>query len=279
MSACRHEQNGILFYTSVLFDSFSVPHLFAGRHGGVSRGVFSSLNVSQNRADADGKTDADENIAENCRRALSLIGAKPEQCAMMKQIHSDIVLAATRSLSEESAEGFSACDGLIAAPNGKIDTLGVKTADCVPILLYDVKNGFAAALHAGWRGTVVGIAEKAVRKMRALGADGRIIAAIGPRIGVCCYEVGRTVYDACPMLSEEERKRGFPKEYMRDGVPKFRADLGELNRIFLMRAGLREEDIDLLPICTACSSKDFFSHRASGGFSGTNLSLIRASTK
>ena len=282
MSACRHEQNGILYYTSSLLDSFSVPHLFAGRHGGVSAGsgAFSSLNVSQSRADADGKRDSTENVAENCRRALSLLERTPATCAMMNQIHSDAVLTAREAESISACFAFGKkipdCDGLIAKKGEKIDTLGVKTADCVPILLYDVKNDIAAALHAGWRGTTAGIAEKAVRKMRAAAdsADSRIVAAIGPRIGACCYEVNDAVYDACRSLSEREREACFPCAYVRGGEQKYRADLGEINRVFLLRAGISAEDIDLLPLCTRCLEKDFFSHRASHGFSGTQISLI-----
>lgn len=105
-------------------------------------------------------------------------------------------------------------------------------------------------------------------------ADSRIVAAIGPRIGACCYEVNDAVYDACRSFSEREREACFPCAYVRGGEQKYRADLGEINRVFLLRAGISAEDIDLLPLCTRCLEKDFFSHRASHGFSGTQISLI-----
>lgn len=276
MSLVRHEYGAMPYYTSSLLDSFSVPHLFATRKGGVSTGVFSSLNLSQSRKDADGRTDTAENVAENYRRALLPLKSRPDRTAAMKQIHSDTVLAAQKSLADTVLENsFPECDGLFAVKGGKIDTLAVKTADCVPILLYDVDCDVAAALHAGWRGTTAGIAEKAVRTLRENGAHGRILAAVGPRIGVCCYEVNAAVYDACKGFTEEERTRCFPVSYEKDGEQKYRADLGELNKLFLLRAGLSENDIDLLPLCTCCRHDEFFSHRAMTGHSGTQLSAIR----
>ena len=275
MSFCRHERKGIVYYTSSLLDSFGIPHLFAARGGGVSGGAFSSLNISQNRRDADGKTDTPENVAENYRRALAILNRTPDRAAAMTQIHSDFVMRAERSLGESVSENrFPECDGLWTKRGEEIDTLCVKTADCVPILLYDTEYHFAAALHAGWRGTVGGIAEKAVSVLRRNGARGRILAAVGPRIGACCYEVNRTVYDACAALSEAERAVCFPKRYEKDGETKYRADLGELNRFFLRRAGLCDGDIDILPLCTGCRPDEFFSHRASHGHSGTQISAI-----
>lgn len=276
MPACRHEKDGMVYYTSTLFDSYEIPHFFAARWGGVSRGAFASLNVSCNRLSQEGTPDDPAQVAENCRRAFSIFNRPLSCCAMMRQIHSSRVMPAETSLDRSFAgEGFPSCDGLITQRGNRIDALGVKTADCVPVLLYDLDSDIACALHAGWRGSVADICGKAVEQIRkASGSRGQLAACIGPCIGPCCYEVNRQVADACGQLTKEEFSRCFPRRYEKQGEEKFRADLREINRVFLLRAGLSAENIDLMPLCTACSGGDFFSHRASGGFSGTQLSAV-----
>ncbi len=275
MSAIRHEQNGIVYYTSSLFDSFKIPHAFAGRKGGVGKGVFDSLNVSLDRKAPDGSRDDPEAVEENCRRIAALLGASLKNCAMMKQVHGTEIIVPTVSLGNcfRDPTLFPSCDGLLTESN-EISVVGVKTADCVPIFLYDIQNDDACALHAGWRGSVGNIAGKAVKCLSERHADAEIVAAIGPCIGSCCYEVDRTVYDACPPLSDAERASVFPRAYVKDGTKKFRADLAALNRILLHRAGLPDANIDILSLCTACHTDEFFSHRAFGGFSGTQGSFV-----
>lgn len=284
MSAIRHEHNRIVYYTSSLLDSYEIPHAFAGRRGGVGEVVFDSLNVSLDRKAPDGTTDSPDTVRENCERILRLpslafaVDTPSEplaHCAMMKQIHSDVIDIPTVSIGKCFSEPscFPSCDGLITESD-ELSVLGVKTADCVPILLYDVRNDVACALHAGWRGSVANIAGKAVARLFAMHADAQIVAAIGPCIGACCYEVDRTVYDACRALSENERQIVFPKTYKKDGTEKFRADLVALNRIFLLHAGLPASNIDAFSLCTCCHDDEFFSHRASHGFSGTQGAFI-----
>ena len=282
MAFTRHEKDGIIYYTSPLFDEYKIPHLFCGRLGGVSVGDFSSLNFSSVRKDSQGHTDKGENIRENLKRALHLIGSDETRCAMMKQIHSADILKAERSCFDifGTEDDFPPCDGIFAVKEGNIDTVGVKTADCVPILLYDIKNDIPCAIHAGWRGSVGDIAGNAVRAIKKEHPDAQFVAAIGPCILQCCYEVNDIVKDAlfekCDSvgIKTHTAKECFTERYIKDGENKYKIDLTKVNAMYLEKAGIPAEKISFSGICTCCESELFFSHRASGGHSGTQLSAV-----
>ncbi len=271
----KRSKNGVVYYTSPLFDSLEIPHLFATRFGGVSGGAFDSLNVSTARKDADGFTDSPENVEENYRRALSVMGTLPENACAAKQVHSDKVVEVS---SSDGGKGILCgvpampdCDGIIARKNTeKISSVCVKTADCVPVLMKNVKTGDVCAVHAGWRGTVMDIAGKAARKL-ANGNMTDIVAAIGPCIGQCCYEVGAEVYTAFEQLFKSKiADYDINLLFTAD----IHLDLALANRELLKLAGVKEDNIDVSGICTCCSGDEFFSHRASGGHSGTFVSAI-----
>jgi YfiH family protein len=159
-------------------------------------------------------------------------------------------------------------DGLVTAqPN-----LGLIcfTADCVPLLLAEPQARVVAAVHAGWRGTVQSIAAEAVRQMVAAGADPKkIIAAIGPSIGPCCFEVGAEVQaeftarfgDALPL-----QKSNRPGHTM--------VNLWQANRLVLQQAGLRNEHIFCAETCTFCNNLDYYSHRYTNGMRGNMIGAI-----
>ncbi len=282
MAFTRHEKSGMIYYTSPLFDSFGVPHFFCTRSGGVSRGAFESLNFSSVRKDREGNVDAPENIRENLKRVLELFGTQAENCAMMKQVHSAKVKRAISSCKEffDREGSLLHCDGIFADGCG-IDTVCVKTADCVPILLYDVTNNIPCAIHAGWRGSVADIAGNAVREIKKNYPDAYFIAAIGPCIRSCCYEVSKNVVDGLLLTCKasgikEEAVQGCIRDsYIKDGEEKFKIELAAVNRMFLENAGVKGEDISDSGICTCCDSDEFFSHRAWQGFSGTQISGVR----
>lgn len=298
MAYKRHEKNGMVYYTSPLFDEYEIPHFFASRRGGVSAGDFESLNISYSRKNSCGFADSPKNICENLRRGLSLIGSSPECCAMMNQIHSAVVETAMGCCGSAEADAFDgkkefqACDGLIVhaqrgqnLKDSEIDTLCVKTADCVPVLIYDIRNDVACALHAGWRGTVGAICMNAVRLMKKMNEDAELVAAIGPCIGGCCYEVNDAVYTAAIDAAEKndipaaEIEKCFLSRYCACGENKYKASLSSLNRTFLHCAGIPMKNISDSKLCTCCASdehgKIFFSHRASGGHSGTQMSVVK----
>jgi hypothetical protein len=184
----------------------------------------------------------------------------PEQDhAALDQIHSDIIVKA------EGARGcLGAGDGLITGVAGLM--LGVRTADCVPILLVDERRRAVAAVHAGWRGTLARIAARAIEAMtREYGSQPEdLIAAIGPCIGRCCYEVGPDV------------ARAFGAWFPELPAPRGPAhlDLEEANRRILAAAGVPAMRIHAAGLCTGCRARDFHSYRRDGLRAGRLLAAI-----
>lgn len=279
----KHEKDGVCFYTSPIFEKHGIVHGFFTRHGGVSEGCFDSLNVSTARKDRNGECDKAQNVFENYRLALSCLGTTPERAVGAKQVHENVVL---RVKNENAGRGINpnlpelcGCDGLfLDGTANEIDALCVKTADCVPILLSSKDGKEVSAVHAGWRGTVADIVTKAAEKFSCPKED--ILCAIGPCIGVCCYEVGEEVYEAVKRLFAFKGVENLVDSMFRNicscsASSKKKANLSEINKQLLLNFGLPEENIDVAGICTACHEDEFFSHRTSGGFSGTFPSIIK----
>lgn len=165
----KRQKSGITYFKSALFDSFSIPHMFAASRGGVSCGDFSSLNISLSRKDRNGICDTLDNVSHNLSRCLEIIGENINGCAMMEQIHSSLVCPAEFSFFDSPhAHKF---DGVFTDGKSGIRSLCVKTADCVPVLLYELNNDVACAIHAGWRGTVFDICGNAVRAIKERYSD------------------------------------------------------------------------------------------------------------
>jgi len=156
-----------------------VRHAFFTRHGGVSTGIYDSLNVGL------GSKDDPAAVVENRRRAAAHFGAPAEALSTCYQIHSAATVVATAPWGDVRQEG----DGVVTQTPGVV--CGALSADCAPILLADAQAGVVAAVHAGWRGALGGVVASAVTSMVELGAQpGRIIAVVGPCIGPNSYEVG-----------------------------------------------------------------------------------------
>lgn len=284
----KRTSGALTYFVSPLLEKHGFRHGFFTRFGGVSTGVFDSLNVSAARKDQAGQTDSRAHIEENYRRALGVFGIAPENAATTKQQHTALVRTAGK---EDGGRGVKAdknwddgFDALIVRPDSPVRAACVKTADCVPVLLANIRTGAACAVHAGWRGTVAGIAEKAAAGL----ADGRpedLVAAVGPAIGLCCYEVGEEVVSAVKNALRF-RSANFDTDTLFMTVAacslggKVHVDLARANAAILTLCGVPEENIDLARICTACytdgDTRPFFSHRASGGYSGTFVSLVEA---
>lgn len=186
----------------------------------------------------------------------------PAEYTNLKQTHSDLAL---------SADGQRGCfgrgDALIVSEPGNL--VGIRTADCIPILLADPVRRVVAAVHAGWRGTVANIAGKTVRKItKELGGSAHdLIAAIGPGIGVCCFEVGMDVWEQFWDL--------FPERMSIGSVDRHYVDLVEANRRQLLEAGIPAEHIDVSGLCTVCSGTgEFHSYRRDRDNSGRMVSAI-----
>lgn len=279
------------YITSKLFERYGIPHGFMTRRGGVSVGeAFGSLNVSSSRKDAGFNTDLTANVDENYRRIFAEFGTVPERCVNATQTHSDIILevkSADGGLGTIYSRGYMPeCDGLLLHPNSGIDAVCVKTADCTPVIFANTKTGSVCAVHAGWRGTVKGISAKAAALLGEESDVRDVIAAIGPCIGKCCYEVGEEVRSAaCEYFLSETNDASFSealtaKCFAPKPGGKFMADLIALNREMIALCGVPRENIDSVGLCTCCTRRDgaplFFSHRASGGHSGGELTLVQS---
>ena len=243
-----------------------VVHGFSTRLGGVSTGIYESLNLGSTRGDDS------EHVRENYRRFFAAVGADLSTVAMTNQVHSDVVRPVTTAdikaglLDPEPYEA----DGLVTDIPGV--ALVIFSADCLPILLYDPVRRVIAAVHAGWRGTAAGIVERAVEKMSFYGCRPvDILAAIGPGISQCCFETHEDVPNAMttalgvratPFLSPIENG-------------KFKVDLKGINALRLERAGLHTEHISVATDCTACLPEKYWSHRFTGGVRGSQAAVIQ----
>ena len=244
-------------------EGIPVPHCFTTRMGGVSQGYLSSLNISLHRGDDP------KNVEENFCILADALGIVPEDFVLTKQIHSDIVVKVGRAdRGKHMVEGAShVCDALITNEPGV--ALVVFTADCTPILLHDPVTGAVGAVHAGWRGTAMGIAGKTVAAMvKEFGCQAKNIrAAIGPNIAECCFETDRDVPDAMVEALGEEAT-----PYIRPNGEKYYVNLKEINALWLRKAGV--EHIEISNACTVCRSDLYWSHRVTRGERGSQGAII-----
>jgi len=241
-----------------------VAHGFFFRRGGVSPPPYDSLNAGPKGGDRM------ENVRENLGRVARALALPGERILCASQVHGDRVLHVSGSEPSlfEPGDPLQG-DGLVTLERGLY--LGILTADCVPILLFDPRRPAVGAVHAGWRGTAKGIAAKAVCTMRdELGCDASDLhAALGPAIGPCCYVVGDEVARA---FVEQEGKSGH--FLLAAGPGRWKLNLEGLNRHQLIRAGIRKENIDSSSLCTSCRNDLLFSARADGEPTGRQISIV-----
>lgn len=269
----REEKNGVVIYRSTLLDG--VRHGFSTRIGGVSEGETSALNVGYDRGDDN------DTVNENRRRLAAACGICRRRfiCGRVfvsaRQTHS----ARIEYVTPSTAKADYVCDGFVTDTPGV--PIAVKTADCVPILLYESGAGVAAAVHAGWRGTARGIAAVAVERMCRLGAKrDRIRAAIGPAICGDCFVVGEDFaeqFDALASSSPHYRVRlassALTEEFVRRGDDgRLRCDLRAVNARVLSYVGVSETDVSTL--CTMENGDEFYSHRRDGTKRGVMAAVI-----
>jgi len=257
-------QSGDLLYLAD--DSIETPHGFTSRLGGVSQGIFASLNLGVNRGDDPVA------VSENYDRVASMFNIRKEELVFTRQVHGDTVRLAGQS--DRQGDIFAPtpqeADGLVTAERNL--PLMVFTADCIPILLWDQRTGAVGAVHAGWRSTVLDIAGKAVtRLITDCGSRPQDIrAAMGPGIGRCCFETGSEV--AVAVVDLLGREAGACMAAC--AQEKRMVDLKEVNRRLLLRAGLLPDRISVSDICTMCNHETFWSHRATAGHRGSQAALI-----
>lgn len=234
----------------------NLVHGFLGRRGGVSSGPFAELNLSYNVGDAP------EMVQENWHRVRDNAGGL--HCTRMQQVHGDRVVI----IDNADLDGGKA-DAMVTGMRGM--AVGVLTADCVPILLVAPGHHVVAAVHAGWRGTLAGVARRAVQHIEQTFATKatEVHAALGPSIDGCCYEVDRSIADAL-----EQRWGTQSGAVRRDRGPKPMVDLRRVNTAILEGAGVRGVQIANVGPCTRCAATEYFSHRAANGPTGRQWSYI-----
>jgi len=241
------------------FNTLQARHAIFTRHGGLSPEPWESLNV--------GGTVGDDLIRVRTNRNLSLkaLGCSPESVFDVWQVHGVDVVCATAPRPD--TESVRQAD-IILTDKPEL-TLYMRFADCVPILFHDPRKGVIGVAHAGWKGTVRDVATSTVNALKKqYGCNpADVVAGIGPSIGPDHYEVGADV-----ILQVMQRFGDDSDGLLKSHNGKIHFDLWKTNRLLLERAGV--EQIEVAEICTACNTKDWFSHRAEKGRTGRFGALI-----
>jgi polyphenol oxidase len=245
------DRGGLRVLAWPALDPYPVDALVTSCHGGVSTGVYATLNLSF------GVGDRPEHVLENRRRTAAALGADLADFVFGSQVHGAVARVVTRADRGAGAAaagpGVGAADALVTSDPGLV--LGAVVADCVPILLYDPGAHVAACVHAGWRGTVAGVTGVAVAAMARLGTKpADVIAGIGPAIGPDRYQVGEEVAAAV-----RDRFGARAGQVIRpDGTGRWLCDLWSANRLLLREAGVAGDNIHVADVPTGT---DFFSNR------------------
>ena len=260
--------NGVCFLKSTRLKS---NHGFSTRIGGVSELEHTkSLNL------AFGMGDDERIVRKNVEIFARALGIDEKSIISVPQVHSNEVRTVSASDAGEGVDKKSAfsCDGYATVESGL--PIGIKTADCVPILL-EARNDdgeviAVSAVHAGWRGTAERIAEVAVEKLCSFGTEPKnIYVAIGPCIDECCYEVGNDFTDKIVEKLGQNYENKFINK-MENGS--LFANLKGMNFEILLACGVPMENIDISDMCTCCNPEFFYSHRRQKGIRGAHLNVI-----
>jgi len=207
----------------------------------------------------------EESIDILAGRMKSVFGL--ENIATVDQVHGTAVVVCDEDVDDPEKLGSKRADAIIAAR--RFVAVGVRTADCLPILVADKDARVAAAVHAGWKGLASGVVSSAVEAIEEKYnvAPGDLLVAVGPHIGACCYEVG-------PEVAEVYMKK-FGDGVLRPGKgDRSYLDLGEAAKKTLIKHGLKIENVEILNLCTSCDEEHFYSYRRDGKNAGRQLSFI-----
>lgn len=261
-----HTVDGLLYYTFPAFDKTGlVTHGFSTRLGGVSTGIYQSMNLSFTRGDDEAA------VRENFARFCRAIGSDSSRTVVSAQQHHTTIYNATASDCGRGVlreRGYTDIDGLLTdEPNVLLCT---QYADCVPLFFIDPVRRVVGTSHAGWRGTAAEIGAVTVERMCGDYGCRRedILAGIGPSIGPCCFEVDAPVYEAFL------KTPSFDETCVRHRGEKFDIDLWEINRRTLLSAGITPDHITVTDLCTKCHPEVFWSHRVTGNQRGSLAGFI-----
>ncbi|MBI3754123.1 MAG: peptidoglycan editing factor PgeF [Deltaproteobacteria bacterium] len=275
---------GIQYASSSILESIDfISHGFLSRIGGISKPPFASLNFDMRDGD---------NIAniEHTKAAVGrLFGFDVKRLLTINQVHGSDILVIDKPVKDILNLSKTSADAIIT--NQYDFAIGILTADCVPILLLDPVKKVIGAVHAGWKGTVKTVVQKAIDTMvKQFGSDKKeILAAIGPSIGQCCYKVDGAVakefrgnefiiprpilrMGAPPPLKKGESKGDLAKEGRGDSC--WQLDLKKANLSQMANSGILEKNISVEDLCTSCRNDLFFSYRADNKKTGRQLNFI-----
>jgi hypothetical protein len=244
-------QGTIAILRSKVIPTEGFIHGFPERHGGISTGLRSSLNLGFRWGD-------DKSIVDANRRIVAEhVGYDPDALVVTKHVHGTGVWRVGEELPDPPE-----FDGLVSDRVGPV--LGAFAADCIPIVFADPVGRVCGACHSGWRGTVAGVSARVVERMVEAGSKpANIRVALGPSIAACCFEVGPEV------VEEFTRRFGDLPGLVVQGI-----DLRVASRRILEEAGVTPEHIDDTPPCTKCNPERFFSYRRDGREGGVHMGFI-----
>jgi YfiH family protein len=242
------------FLESALLRRAGFRHAFFTRHGGVSTGAYQSLSFSIAAGDSA------DNVRQNLERAGAALEVDGKRIHFLSQVHGRVARTLDGSETQSALINLEG-DALLSRAPGL--ACGVRSADCVPVLLADRRSGAVAAAHAGWRGAVQGVVSASIEALRALVPDPDLIAAIGPHISLEAFEVAETILQAShdPHIVDLTREKPH-------------VDLRRMLRAELRWQGLDDAAIDDVWGCTVLEPARFFSFRRGGKASGRHLSAI-----
>ena len=245
------------------WEALGVVHGFTCRQGGESDIVPGSLNMALHVGDDP------EKVIRNREKVAAALGFSLESTVTCAQVHGTHVVPVTQAQAGRGAYDLSAtipdADGLITDCRNL--PLMLFYADCVPVLLVDRKGPAFGVVHAGWRGSVGRIVQKAIRTMKDTYGTRpeNLTAGIGPSIGPCCYEVDERVH---------EQALDFPTCFQPHGEGHYLLDLWQLNKLQLLEAGVPEQHILTAGVCTCHHVNQFFSHRKEKGKTGRLAAIL-----
>ncbi len=240
---------------SRLLNTIGIRAIFSERSGGISLAPFNSLNLGHDIGDKS------KNVETNIAKLMKMTGfsGRPHQAMQMHGVE-HLICSGIGSPHSRQAD--------ILISNEPGTPIAVRTADCLPILMADPVNRIVAAVHAGWRGSAAGVVIRAVEQMLKMGArEEHIHASLGPSISPCCFEVDN---NTARILKESVA--GAEKAIVYSPEP--HPDLTAINLLQLKEAGVAEDHIESLGICTCCHPGRFYSYRRDHGTTGRHLAVV-----
>ena len=264
------EKNGVLFLSYPAFSELpGFYHGFSTRKGGVSKGIYASMNLSFTRGDKE------EDVRENYRRIAEAIGFSVDSIVCADQTHTTRVRVVTeedRGKGVTRPKDYQEIDGLVTNVPGV--TLATFYADCVPLFFIDPVNRAAGLSHSGWRGTVDRMGARTLEVMeKQYGTNPEsVYAAIGPSICQKCYEVSGDVAEQ--FLAEFAPYREDKTLIYKKENGKYQLNLWRANELVLTEAGIRPQNLSFPDLCTCCNPELLFSHRASKGKRGNLCAFL-----